>query len=125
MQQHAIHWIEIPVSDFDRAKQFYSKIFNYEMPEIMMGPQRMGFFIFDQQNKGIGAAIVHGEGYTPSSYGAKVYLNGGENLSDVLDLVTEAGGKIVSIKQQITPELGYYAEFEDTEGNQICLHSIN
>jgi predicted enzyme related to lactoylglutathione lyase len=32
MVTNAINWFEIPVDDFDRAAEFYNKIFNYEMP---------------------------------------------------------------------------------------------
>ncbi|WP_395094316.1 nitrilase-related carbon-nitrogen hydrolase [Armatimonas sp.] len=36
MVTHAINWFEIPVSDFERAKAFYSAIFAYEMPVYLM-----------------------------------------------------------------------------------------
>lgn len=124
MFQHAIKWAEIPVADFDRAKKFYSSIYDYEMPETMMGPHRMGFLLHDQQGLGIGAAIVQGEDYTPSNKGVKVYLNGGSDLNIVINRVEKAGGKIISPKMQITPELGCFASFEDSEGNHIYLHSM-
>lgn len=123
MLHHAVNWVEIPVLDFERAKKFYSAIYDYEMPEMMMGPQRMGFLLFDQQNGGIGAAIVQGEGYVPTSQGAKVYLNGGADLNTVLNRVVAAGGKVLMPKMLITPELGCFGMFEDTEGNHISLHS--
>lgn len=43
---NALNWIEIPVTNFDRTKQCYETIFDYQMPEMMMGRNRMGFFIF-------------------------------------------------------------------------------
>lgn len=125
MQKNAISWVEIPVSDFERAKKFYSAIYDYEMPEMMMGPFRMGFLLYDQENQGIGGAIVHGEGNIPSDKGVKVYLNGGNDLNTVLNRVEKAGGKIIVPKMQITPELGYFASFIDSEGNMISLHSMN
>ena len=48
MLKNSINWFEIPVDDFDRAKLFYSMIYNYEMPEQMMGPVRMGFFLVEK-----------------------------------------------------------------------------
>ena len=30
---NSIDWFEIPVLNFDRAKEFYSRIYNYEMTE--------------------------------------------------------------------------------------------
>jgi len=125
MFQNAVSWIEIPVSDFDRAKKFYSSIFDYDMPEIPMGPVRMGFLLHDQQNGGIGGAIVHGdESNAPSKTGPRVYLNGGSDLDVVLNRVTNAGGKVIMQKTEISPEYGFYGGFEDTEGNYVYLHSM-
>ncbi len=124
MSKNAINWVEIPVSNFNRAKQFYSTIYDYEMPEMQMGPQRMGFLLYDQQGGGIGGAIVQGEGYMPSSLGAKVYLTAGNDLNIVLNRVEQAGGKVIMPKTEITPELGNFALFEDSEGNHISLHSM-
>ena len=125
MMKNAVSWIEIPVSDFDRAKKFYSAIYDFDMPEMQMGPNRMGFLLYDQQGGGIGGAIVQGEGYEPSALGAKVYLNGGNDLNTVLNRVTVAGGKIILPKTEIAPGLGHFAIFEDVEGNQVSLHSQN
>jgi uncharacterized protein len=124
MTTNAISWVEIPVTDFERAKAFYSKIFDYQMPVMEMGPYKMGFLLYDQENGGIGGAIVQGEGCEPSKKGSKVYLNGGNDLLVVLNRVETAGGKIVLQKTEISPDFGYYATFEDTEGNHISLHSM-
>lgn len=123
MLHNAISWFEIPVNEFERAKKFYSAIYEYDMPEMVMGTTRMGFLLHDQQKGGIGGAIVHGLEHVPSKDGPKVYLNGGEDLTVVLNRVEEAGGKVLTHKTAITPEYGYYAVFEDTEGNLISLHS--
>ncbi|MGQ7870979.1 VOC family protein [Sunxiuqinia sp. sy24] len=120
----AVVWAEIPVLNFDRAKAFYSKIFDFDMLEEMMGSHRMGFLPMEPQAKGVGGAIVQGQGYTPSALGTKVYLNGGSDLSQILDRVNLADGKIIQAKTKITDEIGYFAVFEDTEGNHICLHSV-
>lgn len=123
MLKNAVNWIEIPVVNFERAKKFYSAIFDFEMPEMVMGPNKMGFLLFEQQG-GVGAAIVQGEWYVPSDKGTLVYLNGGKDLSTVLNRVEKAGGKILLVKTQITPELGYFAYFMDCEGNRVALHSM-
>lgn len=122
-QKNAIVWAEIPVLNFDRAKEFYARIFDSEMTEMEMGEQRMGFFPMEQESDGVGGAIVQGEGYIPSSLGSKIYLNGGEDLNTVLNRIDIAGGKVILPKTEITEEIGYFAVFEDTEGNHVCLHS--
>ena len=123
MPQHAIRWFEIPVDDFDRAKMFYSRLFDYEMPEMPMGPSRMGFFPFDQTTAGIGGAIVKVDDFLPARQGSLVYLNGGDDLTPILMRVEDAGGKVLLGKTLITPEIGCYATFLDTEGNKVGLFS--
>jgi predicted enzyme related to lactoylglutathione lyase len=44
-------------------------------------------------------------------------------VSIELKRVKKAGGKIIQDKTEITPEIGFMALFEDTEGNRIALHS--
>jgi uncharacterized protein len=125
MNKDAVAWFEIPVSNFERAKKFYSAIFDYEMPDWPMGPgYKMGVLLYNQESGGIGGAIIEGEGYTPAKNGTKVYLSAGKDLSVVLNRVEKAGGKIVMPKTQITPELGNFARFIDSEGNEISLHSM-
>jgi len=122
MNQHAVVWTEIPVNDFERARAFYSEIFDYDMPTQEMGPNMMGFLLFDMGG-GVGGAIVKGEGYKPAADGPVVYLNGGSDLDIVLNRVEGAGGKIVAPKTLLTPEIGHVAHFMDSEGNRIALHS--
>jgi uncharacterized protein len=55
--------------------------------------------------------------------GAKIYLNGGENLNTPLSKVEKAGGKVVMPKTKITDDIGYMAYFTDTEGNNLASHS--
>jgi hypothetical protein len=123
MLKNALNWFEIPVADFERAQAFYARIFDFEMHENTMAGVRMGFFLFDPEQAGIGGAIVTGERYTPSDSGTMVYLNGGSDLKIVLDRIETAGGSIVMGKTQISPEIGYMALFLDTEGNRVALHS--
>ena len=123
MLDNSITWFEVPVTDFERAKKFYSTIYDYEMPETMVGPVRMGFFLYEQQLGRVGGAICFGQGYVPSLQGTLVYLNGGSDLNVVLNRVGKAGGKVLLPKTLIAPEHGYFARFLDTEGNLIALHS--
>ena len=120
---HALAWFEIPVVDFDRARAFYSRIFDYDMPVATMGRNRLGFLLHEQ-GRGIGGAIVKGQGYVPGNDGVLVYLAGGQDLAIVLARIEAAGGRVVQPKTEVAPDLGFYAVFADTEGNRIGLHSI-
>ena len=123
---NALNWFEIPVSDFERAKKFYEAIFDYQMPENMMGKVQMGFFLYDFQNGKVGGAICKSEIHKPSQDGSLVYLNCQPNLQVVLDKVENAGGKIIIQKTKISEDqnLGYWALITDTEGNNVAFHSM-
>jgi predicted enzyme related to lactoylglutathione lyase len=123
---NALNWFEIPVSDFERGKKFYETIFDYQMPENIMGKVQMGFFLYDFQNGKVGGAICKSEMHKPSQEGSLIYLNCQPDLQTVLDRVENAGGKIVQQKIKISEEqnLGFWALITDTEGNKVALHSM-
>jgi len=124
MTKNAVSWFEIPVRDFERARTFYSAIFDYDMPEMPMDSIRMGILPHDRDGGGIGGCICHGEGYEPSgANGTKVYLDGGSDLNTVLNRVPGAGGQIVLPKTAIGGGHGQFAFFADTEGNVVGLYS--
>ncbi len=125
---NALNWFEIPVNNFDRAKKFYESIFNYQMPEMMMGETKMGFFLYDMQGGKVGGAIVYNPSfYSAAENGSLIYLNAQPDLQIILDRVDEAGGEIVKTKTLISEEqnLGYWALLKDSEGNRVALHSMN
>jgi predicted enzyme related to lactoylglutathione lyase len=120
---NAINWFEIPVTDFERAKKFYSAILSADLQTMEAMGMTMAFFPADFQKGEIGGGIVKADGYVPSANGTVVYLNGGEDLSTPLSRVEEAGGKIVMPKTAIGPN-GFMAHFTDTEGNKVAFHSM-
>lgn len=118
---NAINWFEIPAKDFKRAVKFYNAIFGIEMftHEAMGFP--MAFFPCDRG--AVGGTIMQKDGREPCSKGTLVYLNGGDDLSVPLSRVEKSGGKVLLPKTQVTPEIGYVAQFLDPEGNSVALHS--
>ncbi|MBK6544613.1 MAG: VOC family protein [Saprospiraceae bacterium] len=120
--ENLISWFEIPANNFTRAVNFYKGILEVEIEETEMFGTKMGIFPTDGKN--VSGAIVHGEDYKPSIEGATLYLNGGENLQVVLDKVEKNKGKVIVPKTQISPEMGYFAIFIDSEGNKMALHSL-
>jgi len=124
---NALNWFEIPVNDFNRAKKFYESIFNYQMPDVMMGETKMGFFLYDMQAGKIGGAIVYNpDFYKASENGSLIYLNAQPDLQIVLNKVASAGGAVLKEKTLVSEEqnLGYWALIKDSEGNRVALHSM-
>lgn len=122
---NALNWFEISVSDMARAKKFYETVFGITMDETEMMGMKMAFFPSDPMNGKVSGGLVQGDGYTPSTDGAKIYFNGNPDLSAALGRVEAAGGQVVMPKTHITPEIGYMAFFIDSEGNNVALHSNN
>lgn len=117
-----VSWFEIPAIDFQQAVNFYNHIFGIEMEQNITDVNAMAFF---PVTTGIGGAVIAGPGSVPSDTGPLIYLNGGKDLSNVLDKVEEAGGRIVMPKTLINEEAGYFAIFIDSQGNKLALHSKN
>ncbi len=123
--KNAVNWFEIPVKDYNRAKQFYTTVLGSEVIDHHMPDQNVkyGVFSYDQKSNCVGGAIIEGEGQNPSVDGSTVYLNGGDDLELSLSRVNRCGGKILMPKTNIG-ENGFIAQFLDTEGNRVALHSM-
>lgn len=120
MPKNFINWFEIPATNFNRAVAFYNTIFSIELETDNMNDYSMAFF---PAKGGVGGAIICGEGSIPHQNGSLLYLNGGDDLNEVLSKVEVAGGKVILQKQKINDENGYFALFIDSEGNKMALHS--
>ena len=121
--KNAINWFEIPASDYERAKKFYSTVLNAEVTDHPMPEGKYGILPYDAEG-GIGGAIMQHEMAVPSAQGSTIYLNGGDDLAGPLSRVEAAGGKVVMPKTAIG-ENGFMAHFIDTEGNRLALHSMS
>src|ERR1700722_12047236 len=117
--KNMINWFEIPVIDFERAKKFYETGMDFKITDGQFGDWKMGFF--PSFSGLVSGAIVTGPGYEPTIKGALIYLNGNPDLTVNLGRVEAAGGKVTVPKTQISPEIGYWACFTDTEGNRLAL----
>lgn len=122
--KHMMSWFEIPVTDIKRAKKFYETIFDIKLSEMDMGDEfKMEMFPGDQESVS-GALVYNASWYKPSNTdGPLIYLNGNPDLQIIEDKIEAAGGTVTISKREISPDYGYMAVFEDTEGNRIALHS--
>lgn len=125
MQKNPVGWIEVPVTDIDRAEKFYADYFGFKMERK---PDSMGFKVcWFPMDEGYGAAgmLIQGEGCIPSHEGATLYFtapNGG-TVEDGVKKAEAMGQKILVPKTDIG-EHGFFASIEDSEGNKIAIHSM-
>lgn len=113
-----VSWFEIPVHDVARAAQFYSVAMDTELAEIP-GPDGKPLQVFVGEH-GPSGALMSGEGYTPGSAGALIYL-GCDDIDAVLARVPAAGGSVLQERLSIG-EYGSIGLLTDSEGNRIALH---
>jgi len=127
MKQNVFGWIEIPVSDMDRAIKFYRTVFGFDLHRNQMGELEMAWFPSTEDQNVPGAAgslVYHKEFYKPSQDGALVYFSSPSGDAEKeLSKVEAAGGKILVPKKQISPDVGYMGIFIDSEGNRVAIHS--
>lgn len=114
--------VEISVADFSRAVKFYQNVLNIVIEEIEMDGNQMG--ILPNEEGTVNVVLVKGADYQPTTDGAVLYLNAGSDLQSMLDKVAQNGGQVIVPKTEISPEMGCFALFIDTEGNKLGLHAI-
>jgi predicted enzyme related to lactoylglutathione lyase len=120
-----LNWFEISVADMARAKKFYEEIFSIKMEETEMMGMKMAFFPMESMNGKVSGGLVQGPYHKPSADGAKIYFNANPDMDAIIAKIEKAGGKVTMPKTNIGDDIGYMANFIDTEGNGVALHSGN
>jgi len=117
MKKLLLSFFEIPAADFDRAVDFYSKIFKIDIQKVDCGDsEKMAFFPNSE------GAISYSEMIKPSTDGVLISLRV-ESIKEALETIGQLGGKTVVGRTAIEAEgMGHFAIFIDSEGNKIGLH---
>lgn len=123
---NVITWFEIPVTDTLRAKKFYETILDLQMYTQQIGDEELTFFpstpgVIQATSGRVTGVLLKNEYSKPSQDGTVVYINASPDLQKVLDKIGPSGGKVVVPRTKIPA--GYIAQFIDTEGNRVALHS--
>ncbi len=113
--------VEIPTTDFSRAVKFYQTVLGVAIEEVEMDGNQMG--VLPNEEGTVNVVLVKGNDYKPTTDGAVLYINAGNDLQPTLDKIEQNGGQVILPKTEISPEMGYFALFIDVEGNKLGLHS--
>ena len=122
VKTHVVNWFEIPVKDLERAKKFYEKVFDVELTTEEMGGIKLAMFPFTKDAPGSAGALVKGDSYEPSLAGTVVYFSV-DSIDETLRRINGAGGRTIMPKTGIG-QYGVIAQYEDSEGNRLALHSM-
>jgi predicted enzyme related to lactoylglutathione lyase len=118
------NWVEIPVSDMERANPFYQTILGLEQALQERDYGTMLYTILPLEGDGVGGALVQHQHYLPGQ-GVCAYLVVQGDLNAALAKVEAAGGQVLIPKNPLSDTgTGYIAQFLDSEGNRIGLWSV-
>lgn len=110
--------VEIPATNFERAKAFYESVFQVEIKGFDSPEEKMGFFPSRD------VAISFSKDIKPSKDGTLISFQAFGKMDKVISRIMEHGGTILKPKTNIEGEgMGSFALFEDTEGNRVGLHT--
>ncbi len=115
-----VGYFEIPVTDLDRAVAFYEAVLVITLERTLIDGHPMALFPYAPDQPGITGALAAGESYTPGRAGTRVYFRT-PDIDAALARVRAAGGRVLYPRKAV-PEVGFVAEFEDSEGNCVALH---
>jgi predicted enzyme related to lactoylglutathione lyase len=117
-QNNTITHIEIPAPDLEKAIEFYSRVFNWEIQIIDAG--RYAFFKIGDTNTGGG--LDAGLRVAEERQGAQIVVDV-EDIEVSLKEIALAGGNVTIQKTAIGESHGFYAGFQDPNGNHLQIHS--
>ncbi len=117
-------WAEIPVRDIKRAQQFYETVFGLAGDGIRDDGTRKTTTLLNTEG-GAGMSLTQVSNFEPRDNGTLVYLmNADEPVEETLKKVEAAGGKSLSGKLSMGEGMGFYAIFQDSEGNVLSLYGM-
>ncbi|WP_121061831.1 VOC family protein [Chachezhania antarctica] len=112
--RNAIAWMEIPVTDMDKAMAFYSAVTQMEFNMEEGGPNPMA--MFKTADGGVAGHLYPGKP-APRGQGPTIHLSAPDKLEAVTERVKQAGGTVISPPIPIPNGRFFYAE--DPDGNSI------
>ena len=118
MPNSPIHF-EIPADDVKRAKKFYEKALGWKIGD----PWKMDYFLVE--TKGKGEEGING-GLMQRKMPGQPFMNyiGVPSIDAAMKKVEKAGGKVALPKTEIGNNMGWFACFQDTEGNLMGFHQM-
>ena len=117
-QHNRFVWVDIPVTDLERASKFYAAVLSINVHQEVFGEFRFAVLAHERGN---GGCLVP-KTAEPTSGGLLVYMNVDGRIRDAVAKVAESGGQVLKPIHSIGPH-GFRALLLDSEGNQIALHS--
>jgi uncharacterized protein len=114
-------WVEIPVTNLERAMAFYQAVFALPATDILADEVRRITVLAGPTPEGwAGVSLNQTAHFLPSDQGVLVYIAVEGDLSAYLGRAEAAGGAVVE-SLHTRPSGGRFATIKDSEGNLLTL----
>ncbi|MHA1991391.1 MAG: VOC family protein [Candidatus Hodarchaeales archaeon] len=117
---HNFVHVEIKVTNFDVAKEFYGNIFNWDVftiPEM----KNVAMYRVDKEAEEVGGAFFLVD-KVPEESSILLYINA-KDINSILSIIESKGGIIVLEKTELPGGHGFIGRFRDPFGNLMGLWS--
>jgi uncharacterized protein len=114
MPHGKICYLEIPANRAADSARFYSDIFGWKVRE-----RGDGNLAFDDPGGVSGTWVKEGD-RTPDER-TRIYIMV-DSIAESLKRIENAGGRVVTPRKDIRPNLGAFAAFADPVGNEFSLY---
>ncbi len=114
MPHGKICYLEIPANRAEDSADFYAAIFGWTVR-----PRGDGNLAFDDPGGVSGTWVKEGD-RTPDER-TRVYIMA-DSIADTLVRIVAAGGRVLTPRTDIGPNLGAFAAFADPVGNEFGLY---
>jgi uncharacterized protein len=129
--ENTIVWADIPVTDLDRAMQFYGRVLQRRFMRVegMEGialeapPEGQEGRPEDEQTQyPVSFDLALMEESKPSTDGCVIYLNSYCDPDGMMQRAVDAGGEVLMPVTDMGGMVGSIGHFKDSEGNRIGVH---
>jgi len=118
MEPASICYFEIPAPDIEKAGNFYSSVFGWDIEISDLTDQK--YLMFSSGKGSLAGGLDPSK--VPSKDGVLIYIKVDDILS-TLETVKKAGGSMVHGKTEISGGYGFFSVFKDPNGNFMGLWS--
>jgi len=115
-----IVWVDIPVTNLDRAISFYTAVLGAEVTKQEF--EQFKFGLLPHANTSVSGCLVESPAEHIAEFGPLIYLNVEGRIDDAVAKAKGFDVEVMEEKFQMG-EHGYRAVLRDSEGNRIALHS--
>jgi len=117
---NTIVWADIPVTDMDRARQFYAAVLQADI-ELMPGMEDVALLPMEPGDAS--GDLVKSDNARPGAGGITVYLDSKGDPEGMIERAVGAGGQLAMPVTDMGEMVGFIGFFIDSEGNRVGVHA--